>query len=120
MALRTRDGKKRYRDVVGPGVTQVEIPFQPTNSGTKPTRFYIGTHFITFHGQNVYDQSALRQIVVDAAAIPDTRNVFISVLADNAPRRHVIEKVGFQHYASVVRRMRFGVETHAITHVKGA
>jgi len=58
-------------------------------------------------GRGLYARS-LRTIMRDAAAIPGTKKVFISVLADNAPSRHVIEKVGFTYEGSLFEEVRFG------------
>jgi RimJ/RimL family protein N-acetyltransferase len=58
-------------------------------------------------GRGLY-QASLRQMLHDAAAIPGTRQVYICVLADNGPSRHVIEKVGFRHEISLFRRLRWG------------
>ena len=58
-------------------------------------------------GRGLYRRS-LRTILRDAAAIPGTKKVFISVLADNAPSRHVIEKVGFTYEGSLFEEFRFG------------
>ena len=56
-------------------------------------------------GKGMYQQS-LRQMLHDAALIPGTKHIFIGVLADNRPSRHVIEKVGFKYqfsfYASTI------------------
>lgn len=70
-------------------------------------------------GRGLY-QSALKRMLVDAAAIPGTEHIFISVLADNGPSRHVIEKVGFRYYASVSRKIRFGRATHSLTYDESA
>lgn len=47
-------------------------------------------------GKGLY-QHSLRQMLHDASLISGTKHVFIGVLADNIPSRHVIEKVGFDY-----------------------
>ncbi len=58
-------------------------------------------------GRGLYQQ-ALYQILHDAAAVPGIRKIYIMVLADNGPSRHVIEKVGFTYQGSLFRQKRFG------------
>jgi len=58
-----------------------------------------------------YYQRSLRQMIADAAARPGVEHIYISVRAENAPSRHVIEKAGFQYEASLFRRTRFGRPT---------
>jgi GNAT superfamily N-acetyltransferase len=58
-----------------------------------------------FRGRGLYGQ-ALRHIVGEVAHLPHVRHVVIWVLADNAPSRAVIEKVGFVHHLSLVGRPR--------------
>ncbi len=58
-------------------------------------------------GRGLYARS-LCTILRDAAAIPGTKKVYISVLADNTPSRHVIEKVGFTYEGSLFEEVRFG------------
>jgi RimJ/RimL family protein N-acetyltransferase len=60
-------------------------------------------------GKGLYQQS-LRQMLHDAALIPGTKHIFIGVLADNGPSRHVIEKVGFEYRFSFFART-FGGKT---------
>ena len=43
--------------------------------------------------------------------------VYITVLADNLPSRHVIEKLGFDYLESVVRTTRFGKPTWRVTQI---
>jgi RimJ/RimL family protein N-acetyltransferase len=50
-------------------------------------------------GKGLY-QSALPQILHEAFQIPETKQVFISVMADNSSSRHCIEKVGFEYVRS--------------------
>ena len=54
-------------------------------------------------GKGLY-QHSLRQMLHDAALIPGTKHIFIGVLADNVPSRHVIEKVGFDYRFSFFAR----------------
>lgn len=66
--------------------------------------------FYTFpeaRGRGLYYRT-LRRMLADAAKIPGTEKVFITVLADNGPSRHVIEKVGFDYECSLFERIRFG------------
>ena len=48
-----------------------------------------------------YFQDSLRQILSYLADLHSVEHIFISVLADNAASRHVIEKSGFEYYCSV-------------------
>ncbi len=54
-------------------------------------------------GQGLY-QASLTRMLIDSAHIQGTQQIYISVLADNAPSRHVIEKVGFEYIESVYGR----------------
>jgi CelD/BcsL family acetyltransferase involved in cellulose biosynthesis/RimJ/RimL family protein N-acetyltransferase len=54
-------------------------------------------------GKGLY-QHSLRQMVHDASLIAGTKHIFIGVLADNFPSRHVIEKVGFDYRFSFFSR----------------
>lgn len=58
-------------------------------------------------GRGLYQQ-ALYQILHDVAELPDIQKIYIMVLADNAPSRHVIEKVGFTYECSLFRQKRLG------------
>jgi RimJ/RimL family protein N-acetyltransferase len=58
-------------------------------------------------GHGLY-QASLRQMLHDAAAVPGTRRIFIGVLADNKPSRHVIEKLGFHYFCSLLHRTILG------------
>lgn len=58
-------------------------------------------------GRGFYQQ-ALYQILHDVAELPDIKKIYIMVLADNAPSRHVIEKVGFTYESSLFRQKRLG------------
>ncbi len=58
-------------------------------------------------GMGLYRNSIL-QGIHDAARVPDTENVFIGVMADNAPSRHVIEKLGFEYEGSLFEETKLG------------
>ncbi len=58
-------------------------------------------------GRGLY-QSSLRQILQDLAAIPGIHKIYILVLANNAPSRHTIEKVGFTYEYSLFERKILG------------
>jgi len=58
-------------------------------------------------GQGIY-QSAIRQMLADIKNSPETKYVYISVLADSAANRHVIEKIGFEYQESLVSKRTFG------------
>jgi RimJ/RimL family protein N-acetyltransferase len=47
-------------------------------------------------------------MLADAARIPGTRHIWISVLADNGASRHTIEKVGFKYRFSFFEEKRLG------------
>jgi CelD/BcsL family acetyltransferase involved in cellulose biosynthesis len=51
-------------------------------------------------GKGLY-QSAMKQMLHDAGRIPNTRKVYISVLADNIASRRAIEKIGFEYQCSL-------------------
>jgi CelD/BcsL family acetyltransferase involved in cellulose biosynthesis len=53
-------------------------------------------------GRGLY-QATVRRMLADAAQMPDIRYAYISCLASNAASRHVIEKLGFSHFASIHR-----------------
>jgi RimJ/RimL family protein N-acetyltransferase len=53
-------------------------------------------------------QATLRRMLADLAAEGRAEFAYISVLADNAPSRHVIEKLGFSHVGSFFRVRRLG------------
>ncbi|HKP13783.1 MAG TPA: GNAT family N-acetyltransferase, partial [Blastocatellia bacterium] len=56
-------------------------------------------------GRGLY-QKSLSQMLHDAAAIRGTRRIYIGVMADNGPSRHVIEKLGFVYQYSFFRQRR--------------
>jgi CelD/BcsL family acetyltransferase involved in cellulose biosynthesis/RimJ/RimL family protein N-acetyltransferase len=53
-------------------------------------------------------QKSLSQMLHIASQIPDVKQVFIGVLADNVPSRKVIEKIGFQYHSSLFQEVKFG------------
>lgn len=59
-------------------------------------------------GRGLY-QSSLRQMLHDAAAIPGIKQIYISVLSDNGPSRHVIEKIGFTYVCSLFQKAMLGI-----------
>jgi CelD/BcsL family acetyltransferase involved in cellulose biosynthesis/RimJ/RimL family protein N-acetyltransferase len=56
-------------------------------------------------GRGLY-QKSLSQMLHDATAIAGTRSIYIGVMADNGPSRHVIEKLGFVYQYSFFRQRR--------------
>ena len=59
-------------------------------------------------GRGLY-QRTIQRIIQDALQrIEGLRYVYISVLADNRPSRHVIEKLGFDYQCSLFLNRRFG------------
>lgn len=58
-------------------------------------------------GRGLYYNSLL-QGLHDAAKIPNTKQVFIGVLANNKPSRHVIEKLGFVYQGSLFKETFLG------------
>jgi len=56
-------------------------------------------------GRGLY-QKSLPQMLHDAKAIPGTQRIYIGVMADNRPSRHVIEKLGFIYQYSFFERRR--------------
>jgi len=58
-------------------------------------------------GKGLYQQSLL-QGLHDAANVPGTRKVFMGVMSDNTPSRHVVEKLGFQYEGSLFKMTKFG------------
>jgi CelD/BcsL family acetyltransferase involved in cellulose biosynthesis/GNAT superfamily N-acetyltransferase len=56
-------------------------------------------------GRGLY-QKSLPQMLHDAKAIPGTQRIYIGVMADNGPSRHVIEKLGFVYQYSFFERRR--------------
>ncbi len=59
-------------------------------------------------GRGLYTLS-LRTMLQDAARISGTDKIFIAVLADNVPSRHVIEKVGFTYECSLFEQIHLGM-----------
>jgi CelD/BcsL family acetyltransferase involved in cellulose biosynthesis/GNAT superfamily N-acetyltransferase len=60
-----------------------------------------------FRGQGLY-RATVAHMLCAAFARPQTQFVYISVLADNLPSRHVIETMGFEYQASFFMTRRFG------------
>ena len=58
-------------------------------------------------GRGLYQQS-IDTMLAEARNMFGAECVYISCLADNAPSRHVIEKKGFSHVASLYLRRIFG------------
>ena len=54
-------------------------------------------------GRGLYRQS-LTQMLHDASLIPETKHIYIAVLANNGPSRHVIEKIGFEYRFSFFKK----------------
>jgi len=81
---------------------EVHLPWQLPPGSAVLYGFY--TH-PRFRGRGLY-ASALRRMTGDAAAIPDLRDIYIGVRADNGPSRRVIEKVGFVYDRSFYERRR--------------
>jgi RimJ/RimL family protein N-acetyltransferase len=54
-------------------------------------------------GKGLY-QAAMQQMLHDASCIPNTSQVYISVMADNVASRHAIEKIGFKYKCSLYGR----------------
>jgi RimJ/RimL family protein N-acetyltransferase len=52
--------------------------------------------------------ASLRRMLGDAARIPETEQIWICVLADNAASRRVIEAAGFRYRFSFFSVTRFG------------
>lgn len=63
-----------------------------------------------YRGRGYYYASLL-QMLHDAAEIPGTEYIYISVLADNTPSRHVIEKAGFCYQGSLFHTRHLGHST---------
>jgi CelD/BcsL family acetyltransferase involved in cellulose biosynthesis/RimJ/RimL family protein N-acetyltransferase len=58
-------------------------------------------------GRGLYRKSLL-QGISDAAKIPGIKQVYIGVMADNGPSRHVIEKLGFVYQKSLFEETKLG------------
>jgi CelD/BcsL family acetyltransferase involved in cellulose biosynthesis/RimJ/RimL family protein N-acetyltransferase len=58
-------------------------------------------------GKGLY-KAALRQMLRDAAQLPDVNRIYIAVMSDNKPSRHVIEKLGFRYQGSLFQSTKFG------------
>jgi len=77
-------------------ITEVGHDFYLPPDAAVLADFY--TH-LEARGRGLYRHS-LSQMLHDAAMIPGTKHIFIAVLANNLPSRHVIEKVGFAYQFS--------------------
>jgi hypothetical protein len=65
-------------------------------------------------GRGLYFQ-ALCRLVHDARELTRARQAYVTVFGSNAPSRHVIEKVGFQHAGSLFKERRlFSSRRYAI------
>lgn len=62
-----------------------------------------------FRGRGLY-RATISHILLDAFANEANEYAYISVLADNAPSRHVIETMGFEYQGSFFWQCRFGNE----------
>jgi RimJ/RimL family protein N-acetyltransferase len=87
--------------------TEVQQEFEFPKNSAVLYDFY--TH-PNFRGKGYYSSSLL-QMLHDAASIPGTEYIYISVLADNHPSRHVIEKLGFLYEGSLYHNRRLGKST---------
>jgi RimJ/RimL family protein N-acetyltransferase len=85
-----------------PEVGNAEFRFPPNSA----VLFDFYTH-PTARGRKFYQQS-LSQMLHVAAQIPNVKQVFIGVLADNKPSRYVIEKVGFKYHSSLFMETKLG------------
>ena len=59
-------------------------------------------------GRGLYTDS-LRQILSQAAAVPQVEKIFIAVMAENVASRRVIEKVGFIHETTLFEHVILGL-----------
>ena len=83
--------------------TEVDYTYEYPEPGAVLYDFF--THPMS-RGRQLY-QKTVRQMLNDLATrLSPPAFAYISVLADNAPSRHVIEKVGFQYHESIVRLNR--------------
>lgn len=62
-----------------------------------------------FRGRGLY-RSAVEHMLTEAFADDSIQHVYISVLADNLPSRHVIESVGFEYLTSYFWSCHLGTE----------
>ena len=62
-----------------------------------------------FRGRGLY-RATISHMLQQAFADEAIEYAYISVLADNVPSRHVIEKVGFEYQGSFFWQRRFGSE----------
>lgn len=85
-----------------PEVGNAEFHFPPNSA----VLFDFYTHPMA-RGRKFYQQS-LSQMLHAASQIPNVKQVFIGVLADNQPSRYVIEKVGFTYHSSLFMETKMG------------
>ena len=83
-------------------LSEVNQPWTPPEHAAVLYGFY--TH-PRFRGRGLYT-SSLARMIRDAGTIPGVGEIYISVLADNAPSRRVIEKLGFVYERSFYERHR--------------
>lgn len=97
--------------------SEVDYDYDYPNAGAVIYDFF--TH-PSARGRGLY-QNTILQMLSDLAAAPAPQEwVYISVLARNAPSRHVIEKLGFEYVESVLRKTRFGLESKVLVRTKPA
>jgi CelD/BcsL family acetyltransferase involved in cellulose biosynthesis/RimJ/RimL family protein N-acetyltransferase len=58
-------------------------------------------------GKGFYKKS-LSQMLHVASQIPDVKQVFIAVFADNIPSKNAIEKLGFKYHSSLFQEIKLG------------
>jgi len=90
--------------------TEVEHEYEYPEPGAVLYDFF--THPMS-RGRQLY-QKTVRQMLNDiATSLSPPACIYISVLADNAPWRQVIEEMGFRYHESVVRLARlFAITWH--------
>lgn len=84
--------------------TEVQQRFQYPEKSAVLYDFY--THPAA-RGRGFY-QKNLKQMLGDVGKLKDVKHVYISVLSDNGPSRHVIEKLGFEYQCSLFHSSIFG------------
>jgi CelD/BcsL family acetyltransferase involved in cellulose biosynthesis/RimJ/RimL family protein N-acetyltransferase len=85
-----------------PEVGNGQFNFPPNSA----VLFDFYTHPIA-RGRRFYQQS-LSQMLHVASKVPNVKQVFIGVLADNQPSRYVIEKIGFTYHSSLFMQTKLG------------
>jgi CelD/BcsL family acetyltransferase involved in cellulose biosynthesis/GNAT superfamily N-acetyltransferase len=71
-----------------------------------------------YRGRGFY-RAAIATMVCEAFAHSDIERVYIGVLADNGPSRHVIEALGFEYQESLFWSRRLGLERRWASHSPG-